>query len=136
MPLELGCGSKLSWKTYKRRICKKCINIQRAKYRSKNGRKLRKLCKQWWHGKRLKVKLEVFKQYGNKCKCCGVKKHMFLTIDHINGRAPREHKRSGQKLYYYLRRKGYPKKNYQLLCFNCNIAKSHSGRNKCPHKKL
>ena len=85
-----------------------------------------------------KIKLIVLQRYGGKipkCKCCGEKEQCFLTIDHIedNGaKHRREIKRGGGvAFYYWLKLNNYPK-GYQVLCFNCNHAKSLYG--KCPHK--
>jgi len=67
------------------------------------------------------------------CACCGEKMLIFLTIDHIRGRQKQERKNriGGKDLRYKLLARGFPK-NYQVLCFNCNSAKSDTGI--CPHK--
>jgi 5-methylcytosine-specific restriction endonuclease McrA len=87
--------------------------------------------------RRLKIKLDGIKQYGGKCVCCGISEVKFLTIDHINGRSkekkyPCGSKPTGLMLWVMLKRLGWPKSNYQLLCFNCNCAKGIYGT--CPHK--
>lgn len=83
----------------------------------------------------LKDKQEVLSHYGNICQCCGEHRIEFLTIDHINGDGA-EHRRNspakgGRSTYLWLRRNDYPS-GYQVLCFNCNIAKGSSGE--CPHQ--
>ena len=91
----------------------------------------------------LKVKHEVLSHYSKKlsnsdvpcCNCCGEHEFLiFLSIDHITNRKNITHKKgdAGQTLYRYLRRNGYPS-GHQVLCFNCNSAKSDSGI--CPHKR-
>ena len=90
-----------------------------------------------------KVKHEVLSHYSKKlsnsdvpcCNCCGEHEFLiFLSIDHITNRKNTTHGRddTGTKLYRYLRRNGYPS-GYQVLCINCNSAKSDSGI--CPHKR-
>lgn len=39
---------------------------------------------------------------------------------------------SGWNFYRWLKNNGFPKKDFQLLCFNCNCAKGFFGM--CPHK--
>jgi len=85
-----------------------------------------------------KIKLLVLQHYGGeipKCACCGEKEQMFLTIDHINDDGA-EHRRKikrggGASFYYWLKLNNYPE-GFQVLCFNCNHAKSLYG--KCPHQ--
>jgi len=89
------------------------------------------------------VKNEVLSHYSKKlsnsdfpcCNCCGEHDFLiFLTIDHITNRKNVTHEKGlgGQKMYHYLRKNGYPT-GYQVLCVNCNSAKSDSGI--CPHKR-
>lgn len=81
--------------------------------------------------KRQQIRQQVIEAYGRTCVCCGESTQEFLTIDHINGRAPRE--KRGMLTYERLVRNGFPKENYQLLCFNCNCAKGIYGV--CPHMR-
>jgi hypothetical protein len=85
--------------------------------------------------RRFQLRLDTIAAYGGKCTCCGETQTEFLTIDHIEGDGAHERKhfdRSGQKMYAWLRRQGWPKDRYQLLCFNCNCAKGFYGQ--CPHQ--
>lgn len=72
-----------------------------------------------------------------KCKCCGESQKEFLAIDHIKGDGNKERKetgcRTGTEFYQMLKRTGFPKGRYQVLCFNCNWGKYRLGE--CPHKK-
>ena len=83
----------------------------------------------------VKLKEETFAAYGGRfCRCCGEAEPLFLSIDHIDGNG-NEHRRSlgnsgGKDFYTWLRKNGYPE-GYQVLCFNCNLAKGHYGI--CPH---
>jgi 5-methylcytosine-specific restriction endonuclease McrA len=79
------------------------------------------------------LKKKIIEAYGGKCACCGESTYEFLTIDHINGRDKGD-KLMGAALYRALKNQGFPKDNYQLLCFNCNSAKGLYGQ--CPHKKV
>lgn len=84
------------------------------------------------------LKEEVIREYGGRCICCGEDTYEFLTIDHIHGGGA-EHARQlraekvGRNMYRWLKRHGYPKDNFQLLCMNCNFAKGKYGV--CPHAR-
>lgn len=85
-----------------------------------------------------KIKLEVLIHYsGNppRCVCCGETHSIFLTIDHIKDDGAKQRKelnlKSGYLFYKWLIKNNFPE-GYQVLCFNCNYAKSHGG---CPHVK-
>ncbi len=80
---------------------------------------------------RIRRKLEGVEAYGGCCQCCGEDNPYFLTIDHIGGRSEIDDLH-GEKLWRYLKKLGWPKDNYQLLCFNCNCGKANFGI--CPHK--
>lgn len=86
---------------------------------------------------RWKEREMIIEAYGGVCVCCGETIPEFLTIDYANndGAAKRKQlpksKQGGAGFYRYLRELGYPKDEYQLLCFNCNFAKQHFGV--CPH---
>ena len=88
---------------------------------------------------RLKIKREVLTHYcsGKKpyCVCCDYDELAGLTLDHKYGRkvVPEdEAKLYSHKLRLILKKKNYPP-NYQVLCFNCNSAKSDNPQ--CPHEK-
>jgi hypothetical protein len=97
--------------------------------------------RQYTKAKRISRRERIFSAYGNRCICCGETRHIFLCLDHINNDGAVERRalgisntRSGNadKVYYKVIRDGFPKDRYQLLCHNCNWAKSHGG---CPHKE-
>lgn len=81
---------------------------------------------------RAKLKAEVVSAYGGACACCGERTPEFLAVDHIHndGAAHRREVKSGS-LYGWLKRNGFPKDRFQLLCHNCNAAKALYGA--CPH---
>ncbi len=70
------------------------------------------------------------------CRCCGEDEEKFLAIDHVNNDGS-EHRKtlkngaSGNVFYKWLRDSGWPP-GFQVLCHNCNFAKSAHGV--CPHQ--
>ena len=93
--------------------------------------------------RRLGIKLEALTHYSKIisnsdipcCACCGENfSHKFLTLDHIKGKKSMGHKRGfgGEKIYRWAKRNDFPS-GLQVLCWNCNAAKSNKGV--CPHKE-
>lgn len=80
---------------------------------------------------RTRYRKAVMGHYGGKCACCGESHDEFLTIDHKDNDGA-EHRKvvDGAALYRWLMKNGYPE-NFQILCYNCNIAKGRYGT--CPH---
>jgi hypothetical protein len=86
-----------------------------------------------------RLRMEVLKAYGGeepKCACCDEKEIKFLSIDHVegNGNAHRRNivkSRSGYQFYRWLKKNNFPS-GFQVLCYNCNMAKGFYGI--CPHK--
>lgn len=123
------------------------FNRHGREYYAYNKEKLRARNKKWYDNnkedynkrkreERQALKQEVFEEYGNRCTCCGETETVFLAIDHINNDGAK-HRKSlngaarGYPFYVWLKNNGYPKDNFQLLCWNCNWAKHHGG---CPHQ--
>lgn len=86
----------------------------------------------------IKLRMEILQHYSGgspQCACCGEANVPFLTIDHITGGGVKQrkalHVSSVAGFYTWLRKNGYPE-GYQVLCFNCNGAKSGSGKRFCP----
>lgn len=83
--------------------------------------------------KDFEIKKTIVSQYGGKCNCCGEQEIKFLSIDHINNDGAEHRKVIGRgKLYSWLIKNNFPKDNFQLLCFNCNVTKGFYGI--CPHQ--
>ncbi len=78
----------------------------------------------------------MIRGYGGVCVCCGLDDERFLTIDHVfnNGN---EHRRAlgggNRRIMLEILNRGFPSE-YQILCFNCNCAKSTNG-GVCPHEE-
>lgn len=81
----------------------------------------------------IKLRKRVFEHYGAKCTCCGESTFEFLSIDHTNNDGAKHRKVIGNSIYRWLIKHNFPKEGFQILCFNCNMAKEFFGI--CPHKK-
>lgn len=68
------------------------------------------------------LKVKAYQAYNNSCAMCGCNQLQYLTIDHINDDG-NLHRKEVKNIYSWLRSNGYPKNNFQLLCFNCNYTK-------------
>lgn len=90
-----------------------------------------------------KLRLDLVLGYGGKCECCSESRIEFLQLDHkfndgaeerrLMSRNPKDKSNAIYKLHRRLRRQGFPRDRYQLLCANCNWAKGMYGL--CPHEK-
>lgn len=84
----------------------------------------------------IQAKKDVIAGYGGKCECCGETEFYFLTIDHkFNDGSIDPISKNPSKFYSNLRKLGYTKDRYRLLCWNCNIGRDRNG-GICPHKSL
>lgn len=105
--------------------------LEKAKlYRNKNSERINAKTRKW----RADLKCEMVEAYGGQCSCCGEKEIAFLTLEHTNGdgAAHRRALKHPNKVYTDLKRRGWPKDGYDVLCFNCNCATA--GGKVCPHK--
>lgn len=151
-----GCGKEkpleqfsrdANGKEGRRSTCKECCsaygkshyraNLDKAKsqhkeWASKNRQRSNARVNNW----RAKLRSEVVAAYGGKCSCCGESHVEFLAIDHIHG-GGRRHRQSTKTstgtFYLWLKRGGFPKEDFRLLCHNCNMAIGIYGY--CPHQK-
>lgn len=113
--------------------CKTCTKLIWAKKYAEKGKEINAIRKQ----KKQKLRSLTLQMYGNMCVCCGESEPQFLAIDHIynDGAAHRKDIKingGGHEFYLWLKKNGFPKDRFQLLCHNCNLAKGLYGQ--CPHK--
>lgn len=110
-----------------RKLCSYCLGTYKIynRHRAKRGD-----YKRW----RKKFRFDMLLRYGRQCACCGESNLHFLTIDHPNNDGAQHRKLTGNgyKFYLWLKRNNFPRE-FQLLCFNCNMARHHNG-GICPHK--
>jgi hypothetical protein len=90
--------------------------------------------KRWRLSNRIAV-LSYYSQGKMACACCGERYFEFLSIDHQlnNGKEHRKaigNPATGDRFYRWLINNTFPE-GYQVLCLNCNIARSRYGA--CPH---
>ena len=77
---------------------------------------------------------EMVEAYGGKCTCCGETHPKFLTLEHLKGGGHKDRRGGAYVLLRRLKRLGWPKDNYTVLCFNCNCGK-YRNKGTCPHKE-
>lgn len=104
--------------------------------RNKENYRKHKLARsQYSHEYCQKRKATIMQAYGGKCACCGESNLCFLCLDHIDGGGTQHRYRVGvgQNFYIWIVRQNFPA-GYQVLCYNCNMAKESPGG--CPHKYI
>ena len=100
--------------------CLECSRKQDKDWRQRNPEESRAASRRYHE----RLRAEMLAAYGSRCACCGELRAYFLTLDHVLGDGAAERGRTGAyMLIGELRRRGWPKDGYQLLCFNCNCAK-------------
>lgn len=85
---------------------------------------------------RATLREEFVAAYGGACTCCGETEPAFLTVEHVlrDGKAHRSTVGNApEAVLRDLKRRGWPKDDYTLLCFNCNMARWRLGV--CPHQR-
>jgi hypothetical protein len=92
------------------------------------------------------LRMEMIEAYGGQCVCCGENIAVFLTLDHVNNDGHEHRKRlnkgknnqSSVMVWHELKRAGWPKEGFQLLCYNCNCGKDKNwgGIKVCPHEQI
>jgi len=115
-------------------ICKICQNNYNKEWRKANRDRSRN------NSRRSHVKLreEVLAAYGSHCSCCGENIPEFLVLDHVLGGGTKHRRelktRGNYGILLDIKRQGFPKDTFQILCANCNAAKTYYGE--CPHTKI
>lgn len=119
----------------RRRQCKPCrLEWRRGYFQQRKRTGARERDKQTTNAINRRLRLEVIAAYGGACECCGETTTRLLNVDHVlnDGVSERADRNLfSHKLHYFLRRNGYPRDRYQLLCVNCNMGKAKYGT--CPH---
>ena len=114
-------------------ICKKCHQDYSYDWKKKYPERARELVR----NSNYKLRRKILEHYGGKnfeCNCCNEDEEKFLQIDHIDNSGLQDRKINGygSGFYRHIIKNNFPK-NLQILCANCNQAKSNYG--KCPHKQ-
>lgn len=158
---QVYCSRRCAWRGQRRlaaghsasargRTCETCggpisgnlqINARYCSDRCRGtawARRYRPSRKEQWNQSNLasarRFKLKLIAEYGGRCECCGEDDPDKLNIDHTrdDGKQHRLEAGSGTGTYRWLKRHGYPRDGYRLLCYNCNIGRAHNG-GVCPH---
>lgn len=126
--------------------CSDCFRLKETKrksqWRAQNRVTDRARTSRWNRNHREKVaaakkrqshtlRASVINAYGGICACrgCRISVTEFLSIDHIDNTGAKHRRQLGntQAVYRWLKNHRFPKKNFQLLCRNCNMGKSEHG---------
>ena len=85
--------------------------------------------------RRLELRNEMLNAYGGRCSCCGETEDAFLTLDHANNDGAEHRRKLGNTYATWqdLKRCGWPKRGFTLLCYNCNCGRHRNG-GVCPHR--
>ena len=71
--------------------------------------------------RRKRLRGDIIKAYGAVCALCGETNRLKLTLDHIWGDGAQHRKaRTREGVHLDVRRAGFPKDKYRLLCASCN----------------
>jgi hypothetical protein len=135
MPICIRCGEEKDISKFRRekgivlRSCKTCRYRARAPWRKEHREEELEYQRQWQQKFRQKVKLDILDHYGRICCWCCESDVNVLQIDHINNDG-NKHRRllsrgrnTSSGVYRWIRKQDYPP-GFQVLCANCNWAKS------------
>jgi RNA polymerase-binding transcription factor DksA len=111
-----------------RELHKDAVNANTRKYRKENRAKITKQNLEYHK----KIRRKFIEMYGGVCACCGETIYEFLTIEHKQGQRGAAKKEFAYPAYLKAVRE-YRPDVYEVLCMNCNHAKSRLGV--CPHKE-
>ena len=122
------------------------VKEYRRRHYMRNSQKVRDRVREWQRNNRKFVNMSRKERYqfwrdavlvllGGKCRCCNEKHEAFLAVDHISGGGNKD-VHSRRETYYRrvveLIVSSPSQTKYQILCHNCNHAKSHYPGG-CPH---
>lgn len=122
-------------------ICKSCHLEYGRKWRSENRERANKIAINAYNRNpkahhlrvdksRKSVRIETLMQYGGKCAKCGIDDIEVLDLDHIYDDGAEERRKNlfAYNLCRKLKKEGFPKGRYQVLCKNCNWKKELARR--------
>jgi hypothetical protein len=119
------------------RVCNSCRGIDQSLRREGDLERYRAYGRESARRNHARRRQAALAAYGGKCACCATSEVVFLVIDHVNG-GGNKHRRSlspsgrmvgSARFYRWLEQNRWPD-GFQILCHNCNFAKSNGG---CPH---
>lgn len=118
-----------------RRNCKACVIVSTMKRDAKTPDIKRSRGREYARRLRWEALMAYSENEHPECTCCQEDMLEFLTIDHVdnNGAKHRKEVIKTQTFYNWLKSNNWPS-GFQILCFNCNLAKGHYGI--CPHQEL
>ena len=97
--------------------------------------RIRQQAKRRWKRSSQTLRQQLLKAYGSKCRCCKERHPAFLTLEHRHHDGKEHRATLGTSgVYRQLRQLGFPKDDYELLCWNCNMATRYG--TPCPHTKV
>jgi hypothetical protein len=113
---------------------------EREKARYKSNPEVRERHRVVNRAHRQRIRMEIMKVYGKKCRCCGERRLPFLTFDHPNNDGAVHRRSMGGSstpnmyiLYRWLKDNKFPKGALVTMCWNCNCGRAANG-GVCPHK--
>lgn len=134
------CLLKWQHEHYKERMTperRSLLNARARQWRKDNPEKTKQKAKHFHAIYRDRDRKLVYEKYGDKCVCCGETEVMFLTVDHVNSDGHIERKKglytNGSQFYRWIIQQNFPK-DYQILCYNCNLGRARN-HGICPHQK-
>lgn len=121
------CGAQLNARRlmYFCRLCRAHFNY--FKHKEKNHDKLRAASVAYYR----KLRRAVVALYGEQCGWCGETNPKILTLDHVNCDGAEERRKNGRGSWKLLReilQSRELRKDLQVLCWNCNMAKKDDSR--------
>lgn len=118
--------SKLGW------YCGSCLQEKRGyaqTYYQKNRKRQNCITLENYHN----LRQQILDMYGHICSCCGVVGDDFLALDHVENDGKEHRATRGKHGVYRDAVAEYRPDRFQVLCHNCNIAKSNNG-GVCSHQ--
>jgi hypothetical protein len=129
------CGKNSIARERSINYCASCLDrllVQQQGYYRKDSARIIERKKVYWKEYSWGLRLQVFAGYGGCCNCCGEIEPLFLSLDHVTGDGGDHRAQRGNGVLVLLDviKEGFPDR-YQVLCYNCHMAKDFHGG--CPH---